>query len=516
MFENLLQREQGRSYTVTERDPRLKEPIARELRVTLTTLRNICGSTADLQINEMSVSGISLAVVLFEGLADHQKFSLAAGNLLRDYSALHPTPQKLMEWAKSELFIAGDKKPFTTYGQLLQFIMSGFAAVLIDGCAEGLAAGVQGFSFRSVSEPSSENNLRGSREGFVEALRINMSMVRRRMKTPALRMELFQAGKQSNTDICLLYRSDLADAAMLEQVRTRIAQLPLDNIMESGYIRPFLDNGRFSLFSGVGTTERPDTLCAKLSEGRIAILVDGTPFALVLPYLFSENFQSLDDYAQRPYYATLMRWLKYGAFFLTILLPGTYVATLNFHPELLPDELLFRVAAAEQGMAFPLMFEALLIHFIYELMREAGLRLPRPVGHAVSIIGALVIGDAAVTAGLISTPMVMVVALTTISSFVIPSLYEPVTLLRFVFILLGGTLGIFGIVLGLAVVGVDLCSVTLFGVPATSPESPVSLYALRDTLVRSSWKKLGRRQFVISRTAGAPAKEGQNDAETGI
>lgn len=154
-------------------------------------------------------------------------------------------------------------------------------------------------------------------------------------------------------------------------------------------------------------------------------------------------------------------------------------------------------------MAFPLMFQALLIHFIYELMREAGLRLPRPVGHAVSIIGALVIGDAAVTAGLISTPMVMVVALTTISSFVIPSLYEPVTLLRLLFILLGGTLGLYGVVLGLAFVGVNLCSVTVLGVPATSPETPLSLYSLRDTLIRVGWRQLGQEQFIISRTAGA-------------
>ena len=231
--------------------------------------------------------------------------------------------------------------------------------------------------------------------------------------------------------------------------------------------------------------------------------MDGSPYAILLPCLFSENFQSMDDYAERPYYAVFIRLIKYLAFFLTILLPGCYVAAVNFHPELIPDQLLFRIAEAEQGMAFPLMFQALLIHFIYELMREAGLRLPRPVGHAVSIIGALVIGDAAVTAGLISTPMVMVVALTTISSFVIPSLYEPVTLLRLLFILLGGILGLYGVVLGLAFVGVNLCSVTVLGVPATSPETPLSLYSLRDTLIRVGWRQLGQEQFIISRTAGA-------------
>lgn len=399
--------------------------------------------------------------------------------------------------------MAGDKKKLRGFEELIQFIASGFAVLLIDGSPEGVALGVQGFSFRSIGEPASENNLRGSREGFAEPIRINMSMIRRRMKTPSLRMKLLKVGEKSRTDVCLVYRSDYADPEMVRRVEQRLQEVRLDNLMDSGYLRPFLESGPFSLFSGTGVTERPDTLCAKVSEGRIAILVDGSPYAILLPCLFSENFQSMDDYAERPYYAVFIRLIKYLAFFLTILLPGCYVAAVNFHPELIPDQLLFRIAEAEQGMAFPLMFQALLIHFIYELMREAGLRLPRPVGHAVSIIGALVIGDAAVTAGLISTPMVMVVALTTISSFVIPSLYEPVTLLRLLFILLGGTLGLYGVVLGLAFVGVNLCSVTVLGVPATSPETPLSFYSLRDTLIRVGWRQLGQEQFIISRTAGA-------------
>ena len=295
---------------------------------------------------------------------------------------------------------------------------------------------------------------------------------------------------------------------MVQEVERRLSEAVFDSLLDSGYLRPFLESGPFSLFSGTNVTERPDTLCAKLSEGRIGILVDGSPFAVVAPTLFAEHFQSADDYSERPYYAVLMRLIKYLAFFLTMLLPGCYVAAVEYHPELLPAELLFRVAEAESGMAFPLMAEALFVHFLYELMREAGLRLPRPVGHAIGIVGALVIGDAAVSAGLIGTPMVLIVALTAISSFVVPSLYEPLTLLRLVFILLGGTLGLYGVVLGLCFVGANLCSVTVLGVPATSPEMPFSGYAMRDTLLRMSWKWLGRRQFLVSRTAGT----GQNDA----
>lgn len=506
MLRKILADEQAASYTAPRPDQGLEEQLSAELADTLARLRQLCGNTADLQVNQLTVAGAPAAFVMFEGLVNTQTLILGAADQV-DRAALGDTPAQRLDNIYDSLFLAGDKKKFSTYGELIAFISSGFAVLLLNGVARGIAFGVQGFSHRSVGEPSSENNLRGSREGFAEPLRINMSMIRRRLKTPSLCMQLMKIGVKSRTDVCLVYRSDYVDRRMLRELQRRLEQVRMDNLLDSGYLRPFLESGPFSLFSGSGVTERPDTLCAKVSEGRIGILVDGSPFALVVPYLFSEHFQSMDDYAERPYYAVFMRLLKYFAFFLTILLPGGYVAAVNFHPELIPDQLLFKVAQAEQGMAFPLMFEALFVHFVYELMREAGLRLPRPVGHAVSIIGALVIGDAAVSAGLISTPMVMVVALTTISSFVIPSLYEPVAVLRLLFILLGGTLGLFGMVLGLAFVGVNLCSVTVLGVPATSPETPLSLYSLRDTFLRLSWRQLGRRQFVISRTEGADLGE---------
>ena len=472
----------GRSYAIPRPDPGLDEALTADLSQSLEKLRRFCGGTADLQINRITASEVPMAFVMFEGLVNYQTLLLGAAGPLESAvaAAVGCSREKLPAVIERELFLSGDKKRFSTYRELIGFIASGFAALLIDGATEGIAFGVQGFSFRSVSEPSSETNLRGSREGFAEPIRINMSMVRRRMKTPSLCMKLLKLGEKSNTDVCILYRSDRAARRWSRRSNGSFRKPSLIRCSIRDICGPFSRAGPFSLFSGTNVTERPDTLCAKLSEGRIGILVDGSPFAVVVPTLFAEHFQSADDYSERPYYAVLMRLIKYLAFFLTMLLPGCYVAAVEYHPELLPAELLFRVAEAESGMAFPLMAEALFVHFLYELMREAGLRLPRPVGHAVSIIGALVIGDAAVTAGLVSTPMVMVVALTTISSFVVPSLYEPLTLLRLVFILLGGTLGLYGVVLGLCFVGANLCSVTVLGVPATSPEMPFSGYAMRD------------------------------------
>ena len=386
--------------------------------------------------------------------------------------------------------------------EVFQFIMSGFVVILLDGLNKGIAFGMQGFNFRSISEPAGEVNERGSREGFTEPLRINMTMVRRRVKSPKLKFELFSVGKTSKTDICMVYMTDQVSQKLVREIRHRIKQIKLDLILTSGYIQPFLEGNPWSLFSDVGTTERPDTLAAKISEGRVAVLVDGTPFALIVPYLFSENFQSLDDYAHRSYFATFTRLLKYFSFVAAILLPSLYVAVGTFHPELLPHALLFNVAAAEETTPFPLALEAFIIHLLYEIMREAGLRLPRPIGHAIGIVGALVIGDAAVTAGLIGSPMVLVVGMTAIASFVVPNLYEPVSVLRFVFIIIGGTMGLYGVALGCMIILVNICSLNNFGTPYMAPISPFSLSAMRDTFIRTSFLKMEKKDAKLQDLKG--------------
>ncbi len=455
------------------------------------TIRQKFSNSSDLLINEFVVAGHRVSLVMCEAMINTQTMTEI---LLEPMMSLQlppeSPPEALLDWIRNDAVLSSDQSEIRTFDEVFQFIMSGFVVVLIDGLQIGTSLGMQGFAYRSVSEPSTEVNERGSREGFVEPIRINLSMIRRRIKSPTMKFELSQIGTKSKTDICLVYLTDMVSKRLLEQVRHRLAQVKLDVLLESGYLQPYLETGPVSIFSSVGVTERPDTLCGKIREGRIAVLVDGTPFALIVPYLFSENFQSLDDYCHRPYFTSFIRILKYLSFFFTILLPGLYVAVANFHPEMFPRALLFNVAAAEQSTPLPLVFEALIIFLIYEIMREAGLRLPRPVGHAVSIVGALVIGDAAVTAGLIGAPMVMVVALTAISSFVVPSIYEPVTLLRFTFILVGGTMGLYGIALVLCVVGINLCTLTSFGIPYTAPITPFNMRDMRDVFIRTSWRSM--------------------------
>lgn len=481
--------------------------LNRDLMENMVKVRALSQNSTDLLERQIEVSGVPVAILMCEGMVNLQLFTQILVRPLTELSLENADGEAVARWVSRETVLSGDQKEFFTYDELFSFLMAGFVVLLIDGVDRGIACGMQGYSFRSVSEPSTEMNITGSREGFVEPIRVNQTMIRRRLRSPSLKFEMYPIGEKSRTDICLVYLTDTADPRMVEEVKRRLGKLSSDILLSQGYLRPYLEEQPLSPFSSVGTTERPDTLCAKINEGRIGILVDGTPFALVVPYLFEEHFQSMDDYSYRPYYGSFIRLLKYFAFLLSIFLPGGYVAITSFSPEMLPDSLLFNIAASEQQTPFSMMTEALVIHLIYEIMREAGLRLPRPVGHAVSIIGALVIGDAAVKAGIIGSSMVMVVALTALSSFVVPSLYEPAAILKFVFILVGGTWGLFGISVGFVLLLTNLCALESLGVPVMAPLSPCAPADLRDGLWRTGWKKLGSFRLRIQDLPGSGWKQ---------
>ena len=480
-----------------------KSYLQNDLSTNIETIREKMASSSDLLVREISVSGIKVGLVMCEGMVNIQTMAEILIEPLCALNLEEKTPNALLDWVENRWALAADQSVIYTYEDVFRFMMSGFVILIIDGIPSAVSMGMQGFNFRGISEPSTEVNVRGSREGFVEPLRINITMVRRRIKSPTLKFELGTVGTKSKTDYCLCYLTDKVSKEILAELKEKLKKIDLEIILDSTYLVPFLETKPASVFSQIGITERPDVLSAKIAEGRIAILVDSTPFALILPYLFIENFQTLDDYTHRPYYATFIRWLKYLSFFFSILLPGLYVAISQFHPALFPHTLLYNVASSEQNTPFPIFAEALIIFLLYEIMREAGLRLPKTIGHAVSIVGALVIGDAAVTAGIIGSPMVMVVALTAISAFVVPSLYESVTILRFTFIFLGGIWGLLGIMLGLSVVGMNLCTKKSFGVPVTAPITPISLYQMRDVLIRASFKRLSKQSFSIQNTSGS-------------
>ena len=459
--------------------------------------------SADLTIRELtlrSASAISALVITMEGLVDKQQLAQSVINPLLPYDFGNQSPDAVGQSIFRSVIASADAKAFSTMEELITYITSGFAVIAVDGALEYYAVGVQGFAFRGVSEPESEVVQRGSREGFSEPLRVNMSLIRRRMKNPDLVFEQMTVGSESKTQLMLCYIKSRVSAKLLGKLKKRLNKCNLDSVLASGYLSEYLEDEKSSrLFSGVGISERPDTVCGKLTEGRIAVIVDGTPAVLIVPRLFVEEFQGVDDYSNRTYYAAFIRLTKYLSFFAALFLPGLYVALAQFHPEYFPTGILIKTSESLAQTPLPVTLETLAITFIYEIMKEAGLRIPKSLGHAVGIVGALVIGESAVNAGIISSSTLMVVATAAICSYVTSPLYPPVTMLRFIFIIIGGLCGLWGIVIATAVMIISMCSKTSLGVPYMSSLAPFSLRTMRDVFVRADWKSLSKHIIKVQR-----------------
>jgi spore germination protein KA len=454
------------------------------------------------------VIGKKAEIMMIDNLAD--KLAFTQGVLLPLMKAVPPEgldEEASFKWLRDDVLSYIDQREVFSAEECQWLLMTGFVCLLIDGYSKALVFGLQDFKYRSVEEPATETVLRGSREGFVEPIRINISMIRRRMKNSNLKFETYMLGHESNTEICLTYIKGVVSDSVIDEVRHRLKTIDIDTALASGYVQTFFQDSPFSIFPTVGYTERPDTLCGKLSEGRVGIIVDGTPNVLVTPHVFIENFQNMDDYAVGTYYATFTRILKYLAFFISVMLPGLYVAIGSFHQSLLPSPLLYTLAQAEEGTPFPLVFEALLMQVIYEVLREAGLRAPKQIGQSLNIVGAFLIGQAAVSAGLIGAPMVIIVALTATTSLVVPTLYEPGVIMRFAFIILAGMAGLYGVTLGVVFFMFHMCSLKTYDVPYTAPLFPLDIYALRDVVVRAPWKILAQKKESIQDMPGSDASK---------
>ena len=462
-------------------------------------LRQLFGQSVDFYTKDIQICGLACCICMFEGLSSIERLWV----MLLDTASREPLdvtgPEQLYEYLLKGSAVPLEPRPVTCLSEAQTYLTAGTTLLLIDGVDRGLVMSTQSMQFRSVSGPTGEGNLRGSREGFTELLRINFSLIRRLVRSDSLRIETFTAGQRTATEIGLCYDARLCPPRLLRRLRARLSDLPLPVVLDSGYLTPFLGRGGFSFFSGIGSTERPDRAAAKICEGKAVILVNGSPFALVVPWLFYENFQSMDDYSAKAYFASFIRLLKYAAFFIAVLLPGAFVCAVGYTPELLPPELLYKVAAAEKATPLPLFLEALVVNFLLEIVREAGLRLPKQVGHSVSLVAALIIGDAAIQAGLLGTPVVIVAALTSICTFVVPSLYEPITMLRLLFILAGGLLGPAGMVALFFWMLLDICRLNAFGLPFTAPLAPLQPRLLGDVVLRKSWPGLARAPFSLEK-----------------
>ncbi|KRE34627.1 spore germination protein [Paenibacillus sp. Soil522] len=464
-------------------------------------LVNMLGNSTDIVVRELVIgheTELKAVLVYISGLVDSK---IVNENIILPLMG-NPNLQeiskyKTVSFLKSTILTVGIVREEKSMHRIVSSILSGYTVLLLDGSREVLLIDTVGSVQRDISLPTSESSVRGPQEAFIENLASNLVLLRKKIQNQNFTVETMVLGKQSRTKVSVVYLKNIVNPDLLDEVRYRLGKISVDAILGSGYIEQYIEDAPFSPFSTIGNTEKPDVVAAKILEGRAAIIVDGTPFVLTVPRLMIENFQTAEDYYSRPYYASFIRLLRLAAFFISILSPAVYVALTTFHQELIPTPLLITMAASREGKPLPAVVEVLIMGVVYEILREAGVRLPRPVGSAISIVGALVVGQAAVEAGLITAPMVIVTAVTAIATFVVTPLTDAAVLLRFFLIFTASILGGFGIVGGLLVVLVHLCSLRSFGTPYFSPFAPLNFNGLKDSIIRMPlWTMLTRPTMI--------------------
>jgi len=479
-------------------------PLSRSLDDALRTVKDALGGSADLVIRRFAIMinrrPHQAAIVYMDGLADPRELlkSLLADSgdmqeILRSAEDVEP-----LQLIRQHLLKIGQINGVSDLDTLYHAILSGDTCILLNGVSEAIAAGTGSAKERNISEPASQAVLRGPREGFAETLRTNTALVRRKIKNPNLWMETRQIGEVTKTDVAIMYIKGIAGDKTVNEVRRRLDRIRIDSILESGYIEELIQDDTYTPFPTIFNTERPDAVAGGLLEGRIAILVDGTPFVLVVPALFTHFLQTPEDYYQRADISSLLRMLRYVCLFIALLGPAAYIAVTTFHQEMIPTPLLLSFIAAREGIPFPAFVEAFLMEITFEILREAGVRMPRTVGQAVSIVGALVIGQSAVEAGLVGPAMVIVVSITAISNFVIPmyNMGISIRMIRFPFMILAASFGLYGILVGVIVMVLHLCSLRSFGVPYMAPFAPFIVEDQKDNIFRfPRWAMLTRPRY---------------------
>ncbi len=495
--------------------PEEQELLMQSLEGNIANIKKRTGNSSDMVIRYIKIgerAAIQAAVIYIDGIVDNQSIQeLLVDTMMKDDVFSEPiTPQNAFTLLKEDVVGIGDVAILHTWSEVFPALMSGDTLILIDGNNHAMSAGTKGGEWRSIQEPTTQLVVRGSKEGFTESIAKNMPMVRRIIKSPDLWVETMKIGKVTQTDVSMMYINGIANDKIVKEVKQRLNQINIDSILESGYVEQLIEDQTYTTFPTMYHTERPDIVAGNLLEGRIAIFVDGTPFVLIAPAVFIQFFQSPEDYYSRFDIATSIRFLRILIFFISLIAPATYVAITTFHQEMVPTKLLIAIAAQREDVPFPSLVEALIMEVTFEILREAGIRLPRAIGSAVSIVGALVIGQASVQAGIVSPAMVIVVAMTAIASFATPSFAIAISarLIRFVFMIAAATFGFYGIILCFLMMIVHLCSLRSFGVPYMTPLAPFIPSNSGDTIVRMPWWTLRQRPRLIS--SGNMVREGDN------
>ncbi|NLO46746.1 MAG: spore germination protein [Clostridiales bacterium] len=432
------------------------------------------------------------AIVYIDGVVDS---AIMNDNLIKPLmvSTVQTSGKDLLDTVMNQIVQINDIKKTNQMEDIVEAVAYGDTVLFVDGAQQALILNTKNFQTRPIAEPENEKNLAGPREGFSEIILLNLSLIRRKILSPDLKMKFLSLGRRTKTKVCVCYIDGLVNKQILEELMRRLNQIDIDAVLDTGYINELIKDAQTSPFRTIGDTERPDVVIGNLMEGRIAVFLDGSPSVLTVPFLFIENFQSSEDYYVSFFYSSFMRMLRISGFFLTITVPAMYIAVVAFHHEMMPIQLFINIASERQGVPLPAALEAILMLIVFDVLRESGIRMPTGVGQALSIVGALVIGQAAVEAKLVAAPMIIVVAFTGITKMLLPKMPAPMIYLRLFLLILASSFGFFGVVLGLSCIAIHIINLRSFGIPQVTLTANLKYQEVKDTYIRAPWWTMIRR-----------------------
>lgn len=455
------------------------------------------GQTADLKIDDIKIAETDGMLFFLESMIGTEllKETFMSKKMYQTKEAFDlATKEGLTDFCQQEFGGSGFQL-VQTVDEVVTAMLNGSIAIAMSSYSFIVVIEMGNTEYRQVSEPTSQTVIRGPKDSFVESLSTNQSLIRRRIRNQNLRFEEFVIGNDTKTKVNLVYVNGIANEENIKEVRTRLNNINVSAIFESANIEDLISDKTFTLFPLMLDTERPDTVAGNIMEGKIGIIVDGSPFVLLVPAVFTDFFVSSEDYYHNFFVSSFIRIVRYIAFMIVLITPSAYVSLLTYNQEMVPTSLLINIVAQREGVPFPAVVEVFIMEFTFEILREAGIRMPRAVGMTVSIVGALVIGQAAVEAGLISNIMVIIVGITATANFVTPvySLSGATRMLRFMLIIAAAFFGLYGVLLGLVIMVTHLASLRSFGVSYLSPVAPFNLTAQKDVLVLFPFGSLNKR-----------------------
>ena len=476
----------------------MQENVSTVLEENITAIKTLLGDDKTVKqhrFQPIAVGGIRCCLFFVDGMVDSIRIN---ESIIQPISTLASAPTEgvaVIDFLQQQVLQVNETQKEGRMSQILRGLLYGDTVLFVDGSDKALILGSKGFAKRGIEEPAGETYIKGPREGFVEPLLHNLAMVRRRLRTTALKLEYFTLGEVTKTDCCLCYLEGQVDRNVLAQLRKRLAGIVIDGVLDGNYVAELVRDARYSPFRTTGSTERPDVVAAKLLEGRIAVFVDGSPVVLTVPHILLEQFQSGEDYYVDSFFAGINRILRVTGFVAAVSVLPLYLSLVAFHQAFMPLPLILSVAKARQGVPFPILLEALLLSLAFDILREAGARTPSSVGQSLSVVGGLVIGQAAVDARLVSVPVLIIVAVSSICTLITPKLSSATFLCRIVLMFLAVWFGIYGVILGCVALIVLLAELRSFGVSYFSG-LPLQQYgSAEDSLIRPSYwtmRKFGR------------------------